>query len=171
MTTAAWRRSLLAGILLALSLGALAQVPLFDLFIKSDYGRAKFWLNTSTGEFHWEDTGKRLDVSGRGTLSFPNLGPLIFHFAGPAPGYDWVSISLKIYGTTATGFLAAFPEGVPVRKVVSNFYDKDTRNDAPGYAAPKKRPARPPEIKDINPRPREVPMQPQAAPPPPGSPK
>ncbi len=169
MTRACLRHVVLGAVLAALALGALAQAPLFDLFIKSDYGRAKFWLNTSTGEFHWEDTAKKLDVSGRGTLAFPNLGPLIFSYAGPAPGYDWVSISLKIYGTTATGYLAAFPEGAPVRKVVSNFYDKDTRNDAPGYVAPKRKQAPPPEIKDINPRPSEVPSAPQPAPAPPAA--
>lgn len=128
----------------------------YDLFLKSDYGAAQLSLNTQTGEFRWEDKQKKLDITGRGSLHFPSLGPIIFSYAGPAEGYDWVSLSLKIYGTTATGSMAAFPEGVKVRKIVSNFYDRNTEDDWPRAKAPKKKPAPPPEIGTIRPVPGEV---------------
>ncbi|MGC8722473.1 MAG: hypothetical protein ACP5VF_01175 [Acidobacteriota bacterium] len=135
--------------------------PSYDLFLKSDYGRARFWLNTQTGEFRWEDEPHKLLIEAKGTLAFPNLGPVIFTFSGEVPGYDWVSICLKLYGTTATGYLAAFPEGEPVRKVVSNMYDRDTRDDLPPQEkrakkeAPKRR--APPRVEGLNPHPAEVP--------------
>ncbi len=132
--------------------------PAFDLYLRSDYGMVKLWLNTSTGEFHWEDPVRKLDVRGRGTMAFPNLGPVVFSFAGPLPGYDWVSVSLKIFGTTATGVMAVFPEGVPTRKIVSNFYDRDTRDDLPKKdRAPRPKPT-PPKVEGVNPNPKEVPI-------------
>lgn len=135
---------------------AFAQTPSYDLFLKSDYGRALLWIDTKTGDFRWQDEPRRLDITGRGTLQFPNLGPIVFTFAGTLPGYDWVSLSVKIYGTTATGYLAAFPEGTPVRKVVSNFYDRNTRDDRPPEAKPRPKPKKP-EILEIRPKPPEVP--------------
>ena len=149
----------LAGIF-ALSLAPKAAPPApprFDLFLKSDYGESRVWINTRTGDFRWKDAPRGLDLTGTGKLDFPNLGPMVFNFSGPLPGYDWVSVSLKIYGTTATGNLAAFPEGVPVRKIVSNFYDKDTRNDRDDVPNPPRRTQPRPEVGPINPHPTEVP--------------
>ncbi len=145
---------------LAFSAASWADNPGFsyDVYLKSDYGRARFWLNTGTGHFRWLDTAKKLDIEGKGTLAFPNLGPIIFFFSGEMDGYDWVSISLKIYGTRASGFLAAFPTGTPVRKITSNMYDKDTRNDVVRPRRPRKRPERKPTVKSIHPRPSEVPV-------------
>jgi hypothetical protein len=156
------RAALLAAALLLAASALLApspcaQGPAYDLFLKSDYGQALLWVNTRTGDFRWEDKGKKLDVSGRGRLEFPNLGPVVLTFAGSLPGYDWVSLSVKIYGITATGYLAAFPEGTPVRKVVSNFYDRDTRNDRPPEIKTKPKPKKP-EVLEINPKPSEVPQ-------------
>ena len=157
--------SLLAGALLVVAaagtLFAQPPDPAFDLYLRSDYGMVKLWLNTSTGDFHWEDPVRKLDVRGRGTVAFPNLGPVVFSFAGPLPGYDWVSVSLKIYGITATGVMAVFPEGEPARKVVSNFYDRDTRDDLPKKdRAPKPKPV-PPKVEGVNPNPTEVPLPPR----------
>jgi hypothetical protein len=139
----------------------------YDTFLRSDYGRVKLWFNSATGDFYWEDPGRKLVLAGTGSLEFPNLGPIILTFAGPLPGYDWVSVTLKIYGTTATGVMAVFPEGQPTRKVVSNFYDRDTRDDLPKVRkapAPKPKPE-PPKVEGINPVPKEVP----ALQPPPGN--
>ena len=159
--------SLLAGALLIVAaagtLSAQPPDPAFDLYLRSDYGMVKLWLNTSTGDFHWEDPVRKLDVRGRGTVAFPNLGPVVFSFAGPLPGYDWVSVSLKIYGITATGVMAVFPEGEPARKVVSNFYDRDTRDDLPKKdRAPKPKPSPvPPKVEGVNPNPTEGPLPPR----------
>ena len=134
--------------------------PAYDLFLRSDYGRVTLWLNTASGDFRWEDLGRKLTLTGRGTLAFPNLGPVVFSFAGPLPGYDWVSVSLKIYGTTATGVMAVFPEGEPTRKVISNFYDRNTADDVPRAQkapAPKPKP-QPPKVEGIAPNPKEVPL-------------
>ena len=147
-------QSMLALALLVAALPVLAAD--YDLFLKSDYGAARFSLNTQTGEFRWEDKQKKLDISGTGSLHFPALGPIIFSFSGPAEGYDWVSVSLKIYGTTATGNLAAFPEGEKVRKIVSNFYDRNTEDDRPQAKARQKKPVPPPEVGTIQPVPGEV---------------
>jgi hypothetical protein len=149
---------------LSFCIAALPQDPAYDLYLKSDYGRAKLWINTRTGDFRWEDTAKDLDVMGTGRLAFPNLGPVVFFFAGSAPGYDWVSISVKIYGTRATGYLAAFPEGLPVRKVVSNFYDRNTRNDKPEPDRKRRREAKPPKVEGIRPHGSEVPLPPPPSP-------
>jgi len=152
------------GCRLRLSIAALAIVLVgglslraadYDLFLKSDSGSARFYLNTRTGEFRWEDSQKKLDVTGTGMLYFPSLGPIIFSFAGTAPGYDWVSVSLKIYGTAATGSLAAFPEGEKVRKIVSNLYDRNTEDDQP-VPKHRKTPPPPPSIETIKPTPSEV---------------
>mgnify|MGYP001592957268 CR=1 FL=1 len=142
----------------------------YDTFLRSDYGRVKLWLNSATGDFYWEDPGRRLVLAGTGSLAFPNLGPIIFSFAGPLPGYDWVSVSLKIYGTTATGVMAVFPEGEPTRKIVSNFYDRNTLDDVPkarkAHARrPKPQPPKAPKVEGIAPNPKEVP----ALQPPPGN--
>jgi len=156
--------AILAG-LVALSLAAAAAPlapPRYDLFLRSDYGEARVWIDTRSGDFRWKDATHGLDLAGTGTLDFPNLGPMVFHFAGPLPGYDWVSISLKVYGTTATGYLAAFPEGTPVRKVVSNFYDKDTRDDRDEAPKPRRHVEAKPQVGPINPRPTEVPAPPPA---------
>ncbi len=160
------RRALLFALVAALGVAAAATPPEgsppYDLFLKSDYGRVLVWLNTTTGDFRWEDPIRKLTVAGKGTLEFPNMGPIILSFAGPMPGYDWVSLSLKIYGTTATGLMAVFPEGEPTRKFVSNFYDKDTRDDVPKpKPKPKAPPAPMPKIEGINPAPREVPLPPK----------
>ena len=159
-------RALFKALLVALALAA--AIPLlaaeYDLFLKSDYGSARFSLNTQTGEFRWEDKQKKLDVTGTGTLHFPSLGPIIFSFSGPAPGYDWISVSLKIYGTTATGYLAAFPEGEKVKKVVSNFYDRNTEDDWPDHGSRKA--SRPnAKVDAIKPTPSEVPQAPPPSPP------
>jgi hypothetical protein len=143
---------------LSCSASAFPKDPAYDLYLKSDYGRAKLWINTRTGEFRWEDTAKNLDVMGTGRLAFPNLGPVVFFFAGSAPGYDWVSISVKIYGTRASGYLAAFPEGLPVRKVVSNFYDRNTRDDQPDQERKRRRDNQPPKVEGIRPHGSEVPL-------------
>ena len=155
---AAW--ALLALSLLWAAVPAAAQSSrgaVFDLFLRSDHGRARFWLNTTTGDFRWEDPDRGLTIGARGTLAFPNLGPIVFHFAGELPGYDWVAVSMKIYGTRATGYLVAFPAGEKVTKIVSNFYDRDTRNDLP--AGPKMKTPQPPKpsVGAIHPRPSEVP--------------
>jgi hypothetical protein len=75
-------------------------------------------------------------------------------------------VTLKIYGTTATGVMAVFPEGQPTRKVISNFYDRDTRDDVAKVRkapAPKPKPE-PPKVEGINPVPKEVPaLQPPSA--------
>ncbi len=118
-------------LLAALRAGAAAPPPTYDLYLRSDSGAVSIWLNSATGEFRWQDTGRALDLSGRGTFAFPSLGPLILSYSGEAPGYDWVVLALKIYGTRATASLTVFPAGEPVRKVVSTFYDRDTRDDAP----------------------------------------
>lgn len=155
------RKFLLAVLIgLSFSAAAWAESPGFsyDVYLKSDYGRARFWLNTGTGRFRWLDTTKKLDVEGKGTLAFPNLGPIIFFFSGEMDGYDWISISLKIYGTRATGYLAAFPVGEPVRKITSNMYDRDMRNDVVRRRRPRKRPEPKPSVKSIHPRPSEVPI-------------
>ncbi len=156
-------------LLLCISLAAMGgtqpPAPSYDLFLKSDYGQVRLWLNTRTGDFRWEDPVRKLDVSGRGTLAFPNLGPIIFSYAGPMPGYDWITLTLKIYGTRATGLLAVFPEGQPTRKTVSNFYDRDTRDDVPPESkVSKTRPrAKPklPTVEGIHPAPKEVPLPPK----------
>lgn len=154
------RRSLRA-LCLLFSLG-LAQAaapqaePAYDLFLKSDYGRAVVWIDTATGDFRWLDTSARLDIRGRGRLEFPSLGPIVFVFSGPLKGYDWVAATLKIYGTSATGYLAAFPAGEKVRKVTSNFYDRNTRDDRP--RAPKAAaPPSPPRVGEVRTVPPEVP--------------
>lgn len=154
--------ALLAMACASFSPGPRAATPQYDLFLKSDYGLSRVWIDTRTGDFRWEDRDHRLDLTGRGALAFPNLGPVIFTFAGSLPGYDWVSISLKIYHTSATGYLAAFPEGTAVRKVVSNFYDRNTRDDREEPPAPKRRPEhpKPPEVGPIHPHPTEVPDRP-----------
>jgi hypothetical protein len=147
-----WRRAVLA----AAFCGALPLLAAsYDLYLKGDSGSTHFYLNTRTGEFRWEDRQKKLDVTGTGTLYFPSLGPIIFSFTGPVAGYDWISVSMKIYGTSATGSLAAFPEGEKVRKVVSNFYDRNTEDDTP---EPKRRkaPPPPPSVETIKPTPSEV---------------
>jgi hypothetical protein len=146
--------SLFALLLLLAALPALGAD--FDIQLKSDYGAARFSLNTQTGEFRWEDKQKKLDLTGKGELHFPSMGPIVFSFAGPLEGYDWVSVSLKIYGTTATGSMAAYPAGEKVRKVVSNFYDRNTEDDWPQPKPPKKKPAPPPEVGTIQPVPGEV---------------
>ena len=155
-------RVILAAFFLGSAVLAWADPPnpsSYDTFLRSDYGRVKLWLNSATGDFYWEDPGKKLVLAGTGSLAFPNLGPIVFSFAGPLPGYDWVSVSLKIYGTTATGVMAVFPEGEPTRKVISNFYDRNTADDvrterkAP---APKPKP-QPPKVEGVNPNPKEVP--------------
>jgi hypothetical protein len=137
--------------------------PPYDLFLRSDYGRVLVWLNTTTGDFRWEDPGRNLQLAGRGSLEFPNMGPIILSFAGPLPGYDWVSVSLKIYGTTATGIMAVFPEGEPTRKLVSNFYDRNTSDDVrKPRPSPKPKPApQLPKVEGISPAPREVPLPPK----------
>jgi hypothetical protein len=141
--------------------GLCVASPSYDLFLKSDYGQARFWLNIQTGQFRWEDKPHKLLIEAKGTFAFPNLGPVIFTFSGEVPGYDWVSICLKLYGTTATGYLAAFPEGEPVRKVVSNMYDRDTRDDLPAEQkrAKKEAPKRPapPRVEGLHPYPAEIP--------------
>jgi hypothetical protein len=146
--------SLLTLLLLLAALPALGAD--FDIQLKSDYGAARFSLNTQTGEFRWEDKQKKLDIAGKGELHFPSLGPIVFSFAGPLDGYDWVSVSLKIYGTTATGSMAAYPAGDKVRKVVSNFYDRNTEDDWPQARARAKKPAPPPQVGPIQPVPGEV---------------
>ena|GEM_PF-1655138 len=144
-----------------------AAEPTFDLHLRSDYGRAEVWINTLTGEFRWQDAGANLSITGTGTLAFPNLGPIVFFFSGQIKGYDWVSISLKIYGRSASGFLAAFPEGELVRKVTSNFYDADSSDDGPPEKAVKKvkttpkRTASKPEIGPITPKQPEIPVRPE----------
>ena len=151
--------SLFSLLFLCVTLAATAAAPqpdpAYDLFLRSDYGRVTLWLNTASGDFRWEDPGRKLTLTGRGTLAFPNLGPVVFSFAGPLPGYDWVSVSLKIYGTTATGVMAVFPEGEPTRKVVSNFYDRNTADDVPkARKAPPRNPS-PPRSKASPPTPRK----------------
>ncbi len=128
----------------------------YDLFLKSDYGSAQIWIDTSTGDFRWLDAANRLDLRGRGRLEFPSLGPIVFVFSGPLEGFDWVTATLKIYGTSATGFLAAFPAGEKVRKVTSNFYDRNTRDDGP-RAQKKRRSSPPPRVGEVRPAPPEVP--------------
>jgi|WetSurMetagenome_2_1015567.scaffolds.fasta_scaffold04119_3 hypothetical protein len=169
MEARALRGLLLAAVFATLSVAAAVVppegAPPYDLFLRSDYGRVLVWLNTSTGDFRWEDPIRNLALAGKGTLEFPNMGPIILSYAGPMPGYDWVSVSLKIYGTTATGLLAVFPEGEPTRKYVSNFYDKDMRDDVPKPKARPKAPPAPqaplPKIEGISPAPREVPLPPK----------
>ncbi|MEW5763419.1 MAG: hypothetical protein ACOYXN_05785 [Acidobacteriota bacterium] len=159
-------RALLAAAFVLAGATARAQAdPAFDLFLKSDYGSARVWINTATGEFRWLDAGKGLDLRGRGSLAFPNLGPVVFSVSGEFPGYDWVSATLKIYGTTATGYLAAFPAGERVRKVTSNFFDRNTRDDLPkprkadrgGTSKPPTPPPPPPSVGEIRTAPPEVP--------------
>ncbi len=154
-----------------LSAGAAsAAAPHYDLFLKSDYGKARIWLDTATGDFKWEDKDARLSIRGRGKLAFPNLGPIVFYFSGQLKGYDWVSISLKIYGRSATGFLTAFPEGNIARKVTSNFYDQNTGDDIPPpmkkvrprkKVRPKKRikKTKVPEVRGIHPNTPEIPSE------------
>jgi hypothetical protein len=157
-------RILLAGALALAWVSSRAQEdPAFDLFLKSDYGSARVWINTATGEFRWLDAAKSLDLRGKGTLAFPNLGPVVFAFSGEYPGFDWVSVTLKIYGTTASGYLAAFPAGEKVRKITSNFYDRNTRDDLPKPRkarrdAPPKAPP-PPSVGEIRTTPPEVPKR------------
>jgi len=153
MNCRAQLRAFLVVMALAAALPLLATS--YDLYLKSDSGSARFYLNTRTGEFRWEDSQKKLDVTGTGTLYFPSLGPIIFSYSGPVEGYDWVSVSLKIYGTSATGSLAAFPEGERVRKVVSNFYDRNTEDDSPEHK-PRRKPSPPPKVETIKPTPSEV---------------
>ena len=143
-----------------------AAKPLFDLHLRSDYGRAEIWINTLSGKFLWQDADADLSITGTGTLAFPNLGPIVFFFSGQIKGYDWVSISLKIYGRSASGFLAAFPEGERVRKVTSNFYDANTSDDGPPEKAAKvkttpKRTKNKPAIGPITPKRPEVPARPE----------
>jgi hypothetical protein len=169
VTSRVLRRALSVGALALLCVAAVAAppegAPPYDLFMRSDYGRVLVWLNTATGDFRWEDPIRNLALAGKGTLEFPNMGPIILSYAGPMPGYDWVSVSLKIYGTTATGLLAVFPEGEPTRKYVSNFYDRDMRDDVPKPKTkpkPKPVPQVPmPTIEGISPAPREVPLPPK----------
>ncbi len=154
-------------LLLCVGLAAMGDTrppaPSYDLFLKSDYGQVRLWLNTRTGDFRWEDPARKLDLTGRGTVAFPNLGPIVFSYAGPMPGYDWVSLTLKIYGTRATGLMAVFPEGQPTRKAVSNFYDRDTRDDVPpAPRPPKARPKpKPPTVEGIHSAPKEVQLPPK----------
>ncbi|MEW6756719.1 MAG: hypothetical protein AB1347_00720 [Acidobacteriota bacterium] len=161
-------RALVSAALALAASAARAQAdPSFDLFLKSDYGSARIWINTATGEFRWLDAGKGLDLRGKGELAFPNLGPVVFAVSGEFPGYDWVSATLKIYGTTATGYLAAFPSGEKVRKVTSNFFDRNTRDDLPkprkggralpSQASPPPPKPPPPSVGEIRATPPEVP--------------
>jgi hypothetical protein len=147
---------------LALARPAASQAgPSYDLFLKSDYGSASVWIDTATGDFRWLDASARLDIRGRGRLEFPSLGPIVFVFSGPLKGYDWVTATLKIYGTSATGYLAAFPAGEKVRKVTSNFYDRNTQDDRP--RPPKAaRPPSPPRVGEVRSAPSEVPAPPPA---------
>lgn len=137
--------------------GTLSGEPVYDLYLKSDYGSASVWINTATGDFRWLDPSARLDLRGRGRLEFPSLGPIVFVFSGPLDGFDWVAATLKIYGTSATGFLAAFPAGEKVRKVTSNFYDRNTRDDRPKTPMAR-RPAAPQRMGEVRPAPPEVPL-------------
>lgn len=150
-------KPLLLLFLLALAPPCAAQAePPYDLFLKSDYGSAKVWIDTATGDFRWLDDSGRIDIRGRGRLEFPSLGPIVFVFSGPLEGFDWVTATLKIYGTSATGYLAAFPAGEKVRKVTSNFYDRNTRDDQKRPRKPAKAPA-PPRVGEVRTAPPEVP--------------
>ncbi len=143
--------------------GAFAQ-PSYDLYLRADSGAVFIWLDTATGDFRWLDKGRSIDLEARGTLNFPNLGPIVLSYAGKAPGYDWVSLALKIYGTRATGSMTLFPEGEPVRKIVSLFYDKDTRDDKPSLEKARRKP-RPPKVEGLKVEPpTEVPSVPEAKP-------
>lgn len=154
-------------ILLPLAIALLSAIPLFaqpryDLYLRADSGAVSIWLDTATGDFRWIDKGRSLDLEARGTLSFPNLGPVVLSYSGQAPGYDWVSLALKIYGTRATGVMALFPEGEPTRKIVSLFYDRDTRDDKPPTEKAKQKP-RPPKVEGLQVAPpSETPVSPPA---------
>lgn len=126
-----------------------AQTPplLYDLFVLSDSGSVSLWINTETGDFRWVDRWKKIDFSARGTLSFPNLGPMVLSYSGEASGYDWAILALKLYGTSATGSLTLFPAGERVHKVVSLFWDRDTRNDTSRNG--KRRQTPPPSVGEI----------------------
>ncbi len=138
--------------------------PSYDLYLRADSGAVFIWLDTATGDFRWLDRGRSIDIEARGALNFPNLGPIVLSYAGKAPGYDWVSLALKIYGTRATGSMTIFPEGEPVRKIVSLFYDKDTRDDKPSYERTKRKP-QPPKVEGLKVEPPvEIPAVPKTKP-------
>lgn len=156
----AWSLSL--GIAAALSIhpvcvAAQATPQPYDLFLRSDSGAVSLWINTETGDFRWVDRWKKLDFSARGTLAFPNLGPMVLSYSGEAAGYDWAVLALKLYGTSATGSLTLLPEGEEVHKIVSLLWDKDTRNDKPWEE--KRRPAPAPKVGEIRTEPKpEIPV-------------
>jgi len=129
---------------LAATADAQTPPPVYDLFYRSDSGTVSLWVRSATGQFRWVDPGRDIDFSAQGTFAYPNLGPVILAYSGEAPGHDWVVLALKVYGTRATGSLTLFPTGEPARKVVSLFYDRDTRDDLPpAPRKPRKRPAAP----------------------------
>jgi len=132
----------LLGWSVGLAVAAQATPPAYDLFYRSDSGTVSLWVHSATGHFRWVDPGRSIDFAGQGSFAFPNLGPVILAFSGEAPGYDWVVLALKVYGTRATGSLTLFPSGEPARKTVSLFYDRDTRDDRP--PVPRKSHKKPP---------------------------
>lgn len=161
------RTAVLITLVVGAALAASAQTapPAYDLFFRSDSGTVSLWVHSATGQFRWVDPGRSVDFSGRGTFSFPNLGPVILAFSGQAPGYDWVILALKVYGTRATGSLTLFPEGDPARKVVSLFYDRDTRNDRPPAPRGPRKKAPPPTMGDVRIAPKpEIPSVPPPRP-------
>lgn len=143
--------ALAAAALLWLSVLSPAQgtPPRYDLFLRGDAGRITVWIDTATGDFRWVDPKKSIDLSARGTLAFPNLGPMVLWYAGEVPGHDWALVALKVYGNTATGSLTLFPTGEKAKRVVSMFHDRDTRDDGRTGAVAPPRPAVP-EIGEIH---------------------
>jgi hypothetical protein len=131
--------------------------------LRSDTGSTRVWVNTGTGEFVWYAPHLNLTIKARGILAFPHLGPIILSYSGEVPGYDWVVLVVKIYGTSATGSLTAIPEGDVVRKIVSTLYDRDTFDDSPAPAGNQMLPTPPtpphaPSMGTVTTTPPEIPV-------------
>jgi hypothetical protein len=139
----------LAATLFTLVLPAQVAPPMYDLYFRADSGVVSVWVESSTGIFRWLDSSQSIEFIGRGSIVFPNLGPMVLTYSGEAPGHDWVVLALKVYGTRATGSLTLFPEGEPVRKLVSLLYDKDTRNDRPPGTRRSRKAIPPPSVSGL----------------------